>query len=222
MKVLVVDGHPPVRKTVSALLRRDDAGVEIDLASDCAEGLALATRGKAPDLVVLDLDLPGPSGDSALKAWRTRFPAIPVLVLSASNDQQTLLDAFAKGAAGFIPTASADELMRDAVRLVLDGGKYLPPQVLAPSVRARPVQPPPRKRPPPVDSLGLTDRQLDVLRHIARGAPNKIICRELGLAERTVKAHVTAVFRALHVSSRTQAAIVAAKMGLTESQHKPS
>jgi len=107
--------------------------------------------------------------------------------------------------------------MREALRLVLAGGKYLPPQLLAPaaagatrSSRAK------RHAIQDVDSLGLTERQIAVLRLIAKGAPNKVICRELGLAERTVKAHVTAVLRALKVSSRTQAAIEAVKLGLTE------
>jgi DNA-binding NarL/FixJ family response regulator len=140
---------------------------------------------------------------------------VPVVVLSASDDQPTVLAAINGGAAGYIPKSSSNHVMREALRLVLAGGRYLPPQVLAPhsaAVRSKaPRQPPER-----MESLGLTERQIAVLRLISRGAPNKLICPELGLAERTVKAHVTAVLRSLNVSSRTQAAVEAVRLGLAE------
>ena len=103
--------------------------------------------------------------------------------------------------------------MLHAVRLVQDGGKYVPPEVLSRNGRTNSVQSV-RRDALSLERLGLTARQLDVLRLIARGAPNKVICRELGLAERTVKTHITAILRALNVTSRTQAAIAAAKLGV--------
>lgn len=220
MKVLVVDDHPLIQEAVSNVLRRLGERVDIDLAGDCNRGLDIATQGAEPDLVLLDLNLPGLSGIAALKAWRSKFPAVPVIVLSAASDQQTLLAALGAGAAGFIPKSSSNEVMLAAVRLVLEGGKYLPPEVLSPSGHARASRRA-RQPAPSLAALGLTERQIEILRLIADGASNKTICRHLGLAERTVKAHVTAVFRALNVTSRTQAAISASSLGLGRATRIP-
>ena len=116
---------------------------------------------------------------------------------------------------GFIPKSSPNEVLLNALRLVLAGGKYLPPEALAPvagsdarGARAA------TERALSLETLGLTDRQAQVLKLLAAGKSNKLICRELDLAERTVKAHISAVFRALGVTTRTQAALAAAKLGL--------
>jgi len=213
MRALVVDDHPLIQEAVSNVLRRLDASVDIDVAGDCEKGIELASRAPEPDLILLDLNLPGLSGIAALKVWRERFPGVPVIVLSAITDPQTVLAALGAGAAGFIPKSSSNEVMLNAVRLVQAGGKYLPSEILSGSGSPRTV-PRTRRDTTSVDTLGLTARQIDVLRLIASGASNKVICRELGLAERTVKAHITAVLRALKVSSRTQAAIAAARLGI--------
>jgi len=212
VRALVIDDHPLIQEAVANVLRRLEPEVAIDPAGDCERGLALAGQGAEPDLVLLDLNLPGLSGIRAVKAWRTQFPAIPVVVLSAATDQQTVLAAIGAGAAGFIPKSSTNQVMQSALRLVLAGGKYLPTEVLSRS-GGDPVASP---RALSVEALGLSARQAEVLKLIAKGASNKVICRELGLAERTVKAHVTAVLRALKVTSRTQAAIEAAKLGLVD------
>jgi len=213
MRALVVDDHPLIQEAVSNVLRRLDASVDIDVAGDCEKGIELASRAPEPDLILLDLNLPGLSGIAALKVWRERFPGVPVIVLSAITDPQTVLAALGAGAAGFIPKSSSNEVMLNAVRLVQAGGKYLPSEILSGPGSPRTV-PRTRRDTTSVDTLGLTARQIDVLRLIASGASNKVICRELGLAERTVKAHITAVLRALKVSSRTQAAIAAARLGI--------
>jgi DNA-binding NarL/FixJ family response regulator len=128
-----------------------------------------------------------------------------------------VLAAIGAGAAGFIPKSSSNEVMVNALRLVLGGGRYLPPELLLHSGGSNDALRRSRQRTTlSVETLGLSARQTEVLKLIAKGAPNKAICRELGLAERTVKAHVTAVFRALKVTSRTQAAIEAAKLGLID------
>ena len=199
------------------MLRRLVPQAAIDVAADCERGLELAGHGVEPDLVLLDLNLPGVSGIPAVKLWRRRFPGIAVVVISAATDQQTVLAAIGAGAAGFIPKSSANEVMLNALRLVLGGGRYLPPELLAhSSSSAGALRRSRQATTPSVATLGLSARQAEVLKLIAKGAPNKAICRELGLAERTVKAHVTAVFRALKVTSRTQAAIEASKLGLID------
>jgi len=214
MRALIIDDHPLIQDAASNVLRCIDPGIDIDVASDCEHGFEIASRGTEPDLVLLDLNLPGLSGIAALKTWRMRFPGIPVIVLSAATDQQTVIAALRAGAAGFIPKLSSNEVMLNAIRLVQAGGKYLPSEVLSRSKGAGSSSRP-RPETLSLETLGLTARQIDVLRLIAEGASNKLICRELGLAERTVKAHITAVFRALKVSSRTQAVIAASRFELT-------
>lgn len=215
MRALIIEDHPLMQDAVASVLRRLDAAVDVAVAGSCEQGLAAAAQAE-PDLVLLDLNLPGLSGVAALKTWRDRFPAVPVIVLSASTDTPTMLAALDAGAAGYIVKASTGEVMLHAIRLVQAGGKYVPPEVLArpggPEGGSATARAAPRSGGVPA----LTARQMDVLRLIAAGASNKIMSRELGLAERTVKAHVTAVFRALKVSSRTQAALAAVSLGLAD------
>jgi DNA-binding NarL/FixJ family response regulator len=215
LRALIVDDHPLIQQAIGNVLRGLDAAVEIDVAGDCARALELASAGSEPDLVLLDLNLPGLSGIPALKLWRSRFPAVPVVIVSASDDQVTVLAAVAAGAAGYIPKSSSNDVMKHAIQLVLAGGKYLPPELLAQRGSDTPTKPL-EKRKLSTHTLGLTGRQMEVLHLLAKGASNKEICRELGLAERTVKAHVTAVMRSLQVSSRTQAAVEAVKLGLAD------
>lgn len=214
MRAVVVDDHPLVQEAVSHALQQLVPAITVDVAGDCERGLDRAAAGAEPDLVVLDLNLPGLSGIAAVKAFRSRHPATPVVVLSGATGQHTVLAAIGAGAAGYIPKSSSSDVMLNALRLVLAGGRYIPPEVLSQGAST----PPPSRQPAAlsVQTLGLSPRQAEVLKMIAKGASNKAICRELGLAERTVKAHVTAVLRALNVTSRTQAAIEAAKLGLGE------
>lgn len=210
MRLLVVDDHSLIREAVRHVMQSLAKSVTVLTASDCHEGFAIAERESDLEVLLLDFNLRGLSGVQAITAWRQRHPALPVVVLSSADDRATVLAAMAAGAAGFIPKASSNEVMLSALRLVLAGGKYLPVEVLAPDGSA-PVL---AADAVSVAGLGLSPRQLEVLELIARGKPNKIICDELGLAERTVKAHVTEVLRALGVSSRTQAALAAARLGL--------
>ncbi len=214
MKLLVVDDHSLIREAVRHVVQALAESVTVLTAADCDEGFTIAERESANggelELLLLDFNLRGLSGVPAVKAWRQRHPALPVVVLSSAEDHATVLGAMAAGAAGFIPKASSNEVMLSALRLVLAGGRYLPAEVLARGEGA----PAPAAEVSSIESLGLSPRQLEVLKLIAHGKPNKIICSELGLAERTVKAHVTEVLRALGVSSRTQAALAAARLGL--------
>jgi DNA-binding NarL/FixJ family response regulator len=215
LKLLVVDDHPLMREAVQGAVTRLEPGATVLAVADSERGFATAAAEPDLDLVLLDLNTPGLAGIPALKAWRRRYPEVPVVVLSSADDRPTVLAAIAAGAAGFIPKSSPNEILLGALRLVLAGGKYLPPEALAPAAAAgaRPTRAA-TERALSLETLGLTDRQTQVLKLVAAGKSNKVICRELDLAERTVKAHVSAVFRALGVSTRTQAAIAAAKLGL--------
>lgn len=225
MKVLVVDDHPLVRDALREHLRRLEDGAEVFEACTGAEALVLAGRHPDADLVLLDLNLPDAHGFSTLTMLRERHPAIPVVVLSANQDQNTVLAAIDHGAMGFIPKTSGTEVMLNALRLVFSGGVYLPPEALA-SRLSPPGEPSPQRRigdavQTPAD-LGLTERQTQVLALMVQGKPNKLICRELGLAPTTVKIHITAILRALNVANRTQAVIAVNRLGLQLSDNVPA
>lgn len=217
LKALIVDDHPLIQQAMANVLRGLNPAAEIAVAGDFDRALEIgAADGPGPDIVLLDLNLPGLSGIPALKRWRARFPAMPVVVLSALDDRQTVRAAIVAGAAGYIPKSSSNEIMRQALSLVLAGGKYLPPEIVPSMENARSSSHLQRRHSHLAGPIDLTERQKDVLRLIAKGASNKNICRGLGLAERTVKVHVTAVLRLLNVTSRTQAAIEAVRLGLAD------
>ena len=219
MKILVVDDHPLIRAAVRNVLTQIETDVAVHEAQNCPAALALVDAHPDFTLVLLDLHLPGMGGLDALSILRERYPEIPVVVLSAANDRDSVLQALDRGAMGFIPKSSSNDVMVSALRLVLAGGIYLPPEVLAASSvgTAHAASPPafPTARPTtaPAD-LGLTERQAQVLALMVQGKPNKLICRELGLAESTVKIHITAILKTLKVSNRTQAVIAAGRLGL--------
>jgi DNA-binding NarL/FixJ family response regulator len=187
-------------------------------ASDCRRAFELIDAHADLDLVLLDLNMPGRSGFDALAEMRTRYPALPVVVLSSVNDRETVMRALDHGAAGYVPKLSSNEVLVSALRLVLSGGVYLPPELLARS--GIPRHPPSQAgnanstttRFPA--GLNLTDREAQVLRLILEGKSNKLICRELDLADSTVKNHVSQILKALNVTSRTQAVIAAARLGI--------
>ena len=219
MKILVVDDHPLIREALRHILSDLDGSLDLLEAEDCAAGIGLADQHPDLDLILLDLSLPGSSDLSALELFRSRFPAIPVVVVSAHDEHNLVLGALDAGAMGFIPKTSSKDLMINALRLVLAGGVYVPPQALpsadAPSTQGNPRPARPGAAAPVTPSdLGLTERQVDVLELMLQGKPNKLICRALNLAEGTVKIHVTAILKALNASNRTQAVLTASRIGL--------
>lgn len=220
MKILVIDDHPLIREALRHVLAQLDSGLDLLEAADCDTGMEFAERHPDLDLVLLDLSLPGSSDLSALELFRRRFPAIPVVVVSARDEHDLVLGALDAGAMGFIPKTSSNSLMINALRLVLSGGVYVPPQALPGAEPAHAGVPPRAARHEEgavavsAADLGLTERQADVLDLMLQGMPNKLICRELNLAEGTVKIHVTAILKALNVANRTQAVLAASRLGL--------
>jgi len=210
MRVLIVDDHPLIRTGVSAMLSRHDGDCTVLEAPDCRSAIAHLADGKpAPDLILLDLNMPDCAGLAALEAVREAAPDTPVIVLSADDDRDTILDALNLGAMGFIPKTMNPELVWSALGLVLAGGIYVPHKVISNQKTSLPSG----SRVPATDegaslsSLGLTERQVDTLRMLVKGLPNKTIARNLGISEATVKVYVSAALRAMNVTSRTQAVI---------------
>jgi DNA-binding NarL/FixJ family response regulator len=231
MKILLVDDHQLFREGVALLLRRLASDLDLLQASNCDEGLELCRTHDDIDLVLLDLNLRGMSGLDGLVILRERYPGMPVVVMSSAEDESTVRTAIDLGAMGFIPKSSSSEIMLNALRLVLAKGIYLPHAILlsgSSTAPHRPMTPGPQARAAPENapvtskSLGLTPRQADVLYLVLQGKPIKLISRELGLREGTVKGHVTAVLRALNVTTRTQAIVVAHQLGLRFDQIAPS
>ena len=179
-------------------------------AATCVDGLSLMQQHADVALVMLDLGLPDRNGFEVLEELRERYPATSVVMLSGSNDRDSVATALAKGALGFIPKSASRDVLVNALRLVLAGGIYIPPEIL---IDRQPVSSPTPStdRRSPAD-LGLTPRQVDVLALMMQGKSNKLICRTLHLAEPTVKNHVSAILKALGAVNRTEAALAAAKL----------
>jgi DNA-binding NarL/FixJ family response regulator len=179
------------------------------------------------DLVLLDLQLGDADGFDVLTEFRRAYPALPVVVVSASDRSSDVIHAIDLGAMGFVPKRASNETLFDALRMVMSGGIYVPPMTMdSDGVRSKESPVPGALRTversasesgfqanhPNVASLGLTPRQTDVLGLLLKGHPNKLIARELGLSVETIKDHVAAVLRALNVSSRTQAVLAVSQM----------
>ena len=213
MKVLIIDDHALIRDALARVLT--GLAPDVIIAEAAEPRLAFETIEREPDLdlVLLDLALPGMHGLTALKALREKYPAISVVVVSASVDRESVKEALDFGAMGYIPKSSSSEVLKNALQLVLAGGIYIPPEILGRNETAGPVAGPAIGTRSPTE-IGLTERQAQILALMMRGEPNKVICRELNLAESTVKNQVTAILKTLNVTSRTQAVLAVAKLRL--------
>lgn len=236
MRVLLVDDHTLFREGIALLLRPLVQPLETWEAGSCEEAVAVIEQRGAADLVLIDLGLPGASGLEGVRRLRESHPEMPVVVMSSADDKDTVLAALDAGAMGFIPKSSTSAVMIGALKLILAKGIYLPPSVFlaarnpgpvatpaaAASAPLTPSSPAPSIAPEvaagpaalrPAD-LGLTLRQAEVLHLLLQGKPAKLIGRELDLSLSTVKAHTSAVLRALNVTTRTQAVVAAGRIGL--------
>jgi DNA-binding NarL/FixJ family response regulator len=206
MKILIVDDHPLILHALQQVLPQLDHPVEALGATDRTEALTLLARHTDCALVLLDLTLPGARGLDLLAELRRDRPLLPIVVLSATHDAATVSAAIAAGARGFIAKTASPYALLDAIETVLSGGRHVTTDLGRAPRTIRGV---------PVDILGLTQRQSDVLQLLLQGKPNKLICRELRLSEGTVKVHVSAILRALNVHSRSQAIVELARRGIS-------
>lgn len=207
MKLMVVDDHALVRQGVAAFFERQSPGAELLQARDSAEGLTLAMAHQDLDAVFLDLTMPGLDGLDALREFGRLRPELPVIVLTAAEDPAQARRAFAAGALGYVPKSASAETLLTALTLVLRGETFVPSLLRAAAVETRPPAPSPA-------ALELTTRQSEVLRHLGEGLSNKAIAHRMGITEKTIKAHMTAVLRAFSVSDRDQAVRSARAAGI--------
>ena len=207
MNFLLVDDHPMVREALASLLLELRPGSTVRQAASGAEALAALGDGQVVDLVLLDLRLPDGSGLDLLRRIGAASIGTAVVMLSGDLDRQTVQEALAAGAVGYVPKTEPREIIAGALGLVLAGGVYVPPVALQTAARTFDT------RAATPEALGLTGRQLEVLALLMQGKNNKLICRALGLAEPTVKNHVSAILRALGVDSRTEAVLAVTRLG---------
>ena len=228
MKVLLIDDHPLILTALQNVIEgmgSDVAVVGVGGARAARAALA-ADQADSFDLVLLDLRLGDADGFDLLIELRNGWPALPVVVVSASDRSADVIRAIDLGAMGFVPKRASNETLADALRVVMSGGIYVPPMTMGD--RGTPADEPHAAShdvgshawPPGMDALRptalaqfkLTPRQTDVLGLLLRGQSNKLIARELDLSVETVKDHVAAVLRALGVNSRTQAVLAVSQM----------
>lgn len=204
--LVVADDHPLFRDALRQAVASVVASARIDEAGSFEELTALLDRESDVDLILLDLSMPGISGFSGLIYLRAQFPAIPVVIVSASDDASTIRRSMDFGASGFIPKRFGVETLREAIGKVMNGDVWIPADVDL-SAAADPDMTKLRDR-----LVTLTPQQVRVLMMLSEGLLNKQIAYELGVSEATIKAHVSAILQKLGVESRTQAVIAAAKI----------
>ena len=205
MDVLIADDHPLVRDALATVVRQLEEDARVVQVGDYPTLVEHVTAA-VPDLLLIDLNMPGMHGLDGLRRLRERFPSLAVVVASGQDDPATIRGALATGINGFVPKSDSPALLLQALRTVRAGGVYIPARTLGDFQNGQP--------PPTIDSSGLTPRQLDVLRLLLKGEPNKLIARQLGLTEGTVKVHIAAILRVLRVRNRTEAVVRARELGL--------
>jgi DNA-binding NarL/FixJ family response regulator len=203
---VIADDHPLFRDALRQAVMSVIPTAKIDEAGSFEELTALLEQDAEVDLVLLDLTMPGISGFSGLIYLRAQYPAIPVVIVSASDDVGTIRRSVDFGASGFIPKRFGVDTLRDAIPKIMDGDVWIPPDVDLSSA-ADPEMTRLRDR-----LVTLTPQQVRVLMMLSQGLLNKQIAYELGVSEATIKAHVSAILQKLGVESRTQAVIAAAKI----------
>jgi two-component system, NarL family, nitrate/nitrite response regulator NarL len=211
MKLLVVDDHPVLRGGLCALLLQLEKEVVVLQAGDAEQGLALVIEHTDLDIVILDIAMPGMDGFQTMKELGRLRPELPVIVLSFSENPKDVREALAHGALGYVPKSANQHTLLGAVRLVMNGDIYVPPLMVDEIDTKRLTHFRSRES---TGKLVLTDRQVTVLRSISLGRSNKTIAFELGLSEKTIKAHITAIFKILSVINRAQAIAAGRENGI--------
>ncbi|MEY2689477.1 MAG: hypothetical protein RL375_3676 [Pseudomonadota bacterium] len=254
MNALLLDDHPLILSAMQSLVQGLGPHVRAVGVETPDEAFAYLAQHQDVDIVLLDLKLGLADGFDVLADLRSRHPLVPVVIVSASESPADVIRALDSGAMGFVPKRASNEMLFEALHMVLSGGLYVPPlltqqapqqpglsepsrsamldeatavdQAISPGsapqrMPASSMRDDARAAQALFDTLGLTPRQLEVLRLLLQGQPNKLIARELGLSVETIKDHVAAVLRALGVNSRTQAVLAVNQMLQRDGRGEP-
>ena len=212
IRVLVVDDQQLFRRGIVALLGTESGIEVVGEAGDGVEATTLATS-TAPDVVLLDVKMPQRSGTEACRSIKDAVPTTKIVMLTASEDEVDLYEAVKAGASGYLLKDSSLEDVADAVRLVADGQSLISPSMAAKLIEEFKQL---SRRDRPDTGLRLTDRELEVLRLVARGLNNRDISKELFISENTVKNHVRNILEKLQLHSRMEAVMYAVREKLLD------
>ncbi len=218
MRVLICDDQAIVRDGLELLLKLERDIDVVGLAQDGAQAVDMAAQTR-PDLVLMDLKMPGMNGVEATRRIRARHPAIRVLVLTTFDDDEWVFDAIRAGASGYLLKDTPRAKVIEAIRGTVTGKTYVDPMVAGKLLDQMANK---HAQPSSLITDKLTGREVDVLRQIARGLSNAEIAENLRLSEGTIRNHVSAIFSKLDVTDRTQAAILAIRHGLDQSESPDS
>ena len=204
IRVLVADDHAVVRSGLGELLRAPE---DIDFVGACADGEAAITTALArrPDVVLMDLQMPGVDGIQATTRLRALLPGVQIVVLTSFSDRERILAALEAGAVGYLLKDAEPEELLAGIRAAARGESPIAPKAARALVDAHVGR---------ADEAQLSAREREILALVAAGLPNKVIAQRLGIAEKTVKVHLTTVYRAIGVHDRLQAALWARERGL--------
>lgn len=221
MHILLIDDHALFREALLYILDQLGSNTVVHEAANSEEAARLIEYTQDLDLILLDIDLPGTDGLSAMPGLRKLAPDVALIVLSGSEAIQNVKSALDMGAVGYIPKSCNSHEMLAAMRLVLQGGIFIPPRLLS-KLKSSTISSSEANQ-SVEQQAALTKRQVEVLDCIAKGMPNKLIARELDISEGTVKLHVFAIMRILNVRNRTEVVIEATRRELiSPSIRKPN
>lgn len=208
MKVLIADDHALFRDGLAMRLEEINPEIVIEQAATFSQAIKILDKETGMNLIIVDLDMPDMKWEDGIEQIRQKAEGIDIVVVSASEDIRNIRKVLSSGIKGYIPKRSEPKVMNNALKLILDGGTYIPPALIENSSEG-------------LNGTGrrasgkmLTNRQSQVLDLIAQGKSNKQIAYEIGVSEATVKLHINALLRSLKVNNRTQAVVTAQKMGL--------
>lgn len=214
MNILLVDDHTLFREALTHVLKQLETAIFVREAANAEEAAQLVSRLSNLDMILLDIDMPGVDGLTALPELRDLAPTLPIVVLSGSENSSHVARALDNGAVGYIPKSSSSHEMLAALRIIMQGDIYVPSRIIG-KIGTPLLQNDGTDNCQSKSNL-LTSRQAEVLELMARGMPNKAIARMLNLAEGTVKLHVAAIIRSLNARNRTDAVVQASKLGVLE------
>ncbi len=214
MQYIIVDDHALITSAMTMLIEDRDPEAIVHTASSAADALALIDReGDNTDLLIFDLGMPGVHGTELMEEIVRRQPFLKILVCSGSTDRSSIMRVLQLGAAGFVPKSLDPEMITTAIDFVLKGGVFIPTKLLSDGQREGFFNETAERLKPATPEVHLTERQKDVLKQLAKGAPIKRICLDLNLSEGTVKTHVSAIYRAFGANNRTEALLAARRAG---------
>jgi DNA-binding NarL/FixJ family response regulator len=212
LHVLLADDHALFRDGMRYVLQQLSEQVDIICAGSFNETLQQAESHPGLDLALIDLNMPGSDGVASIRIFHHHFPNVPLVVVSGSDQKAEIECVMEYGAMGFISKMSSAKEMVNALRVVLGGDVFFPPQLLGITRSAAPLEDTGNNH--QLNKYGLTKRQMESLQYLAEGLSNKEIALKMSLAEGTIKVHVAATFQALQVNSRLDAVRKALKLGL--------